>query len=613
MKRKRLPTQQVKRLLGRLLQAGHFHKSDLAFFQERNSIVSELVELLVPFPELICTPYTLIARQRMPWTVLQLLLFAGCDDVSVIQNLVEAAGSANYKVLEIADASGALPLHDACLARLTDDDVIIFLAKQNPNLVGWKTAMGSTVFHCALLGRRSFRVLSTLLDLCPEAAASVPCAKIVLERYHPQELVEKVLAVFPCSEENDNDRFLKLDLTRNQDVPVGDMLQNLLNICSQISRLHLKITDDESGKSLFKHMLTNLDCNKSLKELTLDFKQTFPITIWGSDFYRALHFALKMNTHIEDMKILCLDGNYDIGLFRVMEEGLLYNKTMKCFEYWSPHLAFKQYTGMATLKQRDAYREESLCLQRPDFSSSTFMRFIKGAPNVLNLTSFTLYKPMAGTVPPSKDSLTDVIHTILMSSPRLKSISIFQYEVDMLPIFEDLKINRSLEHFNVYSSESDTVERENAQKVCFRLLSTGNTTLTEVCSLSKCDASIKYLLNLNRMGRSVMRNSGITGKEIVDRLLATRNDKYLSRDKDAIVSIVYGLLRELPGSWCHSEVGHNKTGSPTLPSRKRKARELYHYDYMADPVLATAAPQPHILPNNETSSRRRQLTVNSPN
>ena len=616
MERKRLPTQQLKRLVLRLTQitvrrlnSNNTNNNEIfKFQQERSFICTELVELVVPFPELICEQYAIVTQSKprvvRPFSLLSAMLFAGYNDVNTIRVLLDASADIILQVLEHADEDGDLPLHYACFATLlsNNDDVIVFLAKLNPKLVGRKNKRGCSPFELALATRRSARVLTAMLDLFPEAAASVSCARNVLENYDSLDLVDRVLSVFPYSGEDGSDRYLKLDLTGNQHVSVGHTHRNISKICPQVSRLHLKITDNESGKSIFKYLLAELHRYQSLKELTVDIKIASQGShIWGNDFFIALHFALRKNKSIADMKIF-VDGGYNVGLYRVIEAGLMDNKTMRCFQINSHRLTFKSYyreqsTGVATLKLTESCREGSLCVARPNFSSSPFMQFLNNDLHVLNLASFTLHKPMVGTVLPSKDFLTEAIHMLLMASSGLKSVNLFQYEIDMLPILEALETNQCLKHFNVHSS-SNSVKRKDAQNACLRLLSRDNMTLTEICSLSEDNTNISYYLNLNRMGRSIMRNSDICSREIVQCLLAPRNDNYLPRDKASIAGIVYGLLRELPGSWCHSELGHKQASSPTLPSRKRKDRELYQYDYITDPMLAVASPQPLIRPRN---------------
>ena len=105
----------------------------IVFQQERDSLVGEIVELLLPFPHLIGRSLNLLdkkGRKRFSFSLLHLLLLTGYSKMETIQELIDAASNVNLSLLDTVDSEGNLPLHVGCYCCIGDDEVIVKLANQ---------------------------------------------------------------------------------------------------------------------------------------------------------------------------------------------------------------------------------------------------------------------------------------------------------------------------------------------------------------------------------------------------------------------------------------------------------------------------------------------------
>jgi len=77
-------------------------------------------------------------------------------------------------------------------------------------------------------------------------------------------------------------------------------------------------------------------------------------------------------------------------------------------------------------------------------------------------------------------------------------------------------------------------------------------TLIECKPFGAIDSRIQYYLDLNRLGRAIVRNATtVTRSTLLDLLLAARDDGLLEYTTNGgrVQSILYGLLREAPSLW----------------------------------------------------------------
>ena len=604
----RPPTQKVKRLLSQLEKtAGNP--------SERTEIVTELLEIFGQFPHLICQQYMGKAKA----SPLHVLLKAGVNDVATIQSLLQLCPNA-ADLLELEDSEGDLPLHSACRWCSSSSGVIEFLMRLNPALFLQENNKDLTPLEI-ILGFRNIpsSTIELLLKYFPQVAVSKSLAKFVVEKAsYPRELVEKFVEVFP-----EEQAFLKLNIWRT-DLPYClERTQVMCKLLPKLSTLHLRVPT-MSGEA-FVYLMNHLQQNQSLADMNFEVEER--VADWGSDCFEALELTLATNKSLQDVRLV-VPNNGGLGLrcLQAIKQGFAKSTAIESLEYISNLFQLKLRrpgsTGNATestcatlAAQRHfcKHREEFLCLRTVDFSNPYFVRFFKGIPKVLQLTSLNLQSPLSGD-PPPKATFTDDMVTLLKEAPGLRFVSLFRYNVDMLPILEVLKTNRHLEHFNAHFLEEEEVERGLAVSACLQILKEHNVTLQEVCPLSRYDSGIKYYLNLNRMGRSAMRNANITGNEVVQRVLAPWEDGYLSaKDRDlyavgtlsARQSIVYGLLRELPGSWCHDTVPG--VGSPSLLNQQRKGLVLYQYEHVVSSLVG-AAPSPLVAVHARSGKRKRSST-----
>ncbi|CAB9528514.1 expressed unknown protein [Seminavis robusta] len=154
-----------------------------------------------------------------------------------------------------------------------------------------------------------------------------------------------------------------------------------------------------------------------------------------------------------------------------------------------------------------------------------FFNAIKAAGNASNLTKLQIH---------------------LVGTP-LEVIKFYQDQ-----LIEVLKTNTSLTHADVFHTGcSGTTCRNNDE-------------------LSGKWKIIKYFNELNRYGRSVMRDPDKSLRDVVEKLAACT-----SQSRPGL-SVLYGLLRDSPGKWSDpvAQLEKEKAPAGNTPNRKRKANSL---------------------------------------
>ena len=187
------------------------------------------------------------------------------------------------------------------------------------------------------------------------------------------------------------------------------------------------------------------------------------------------------------------------------------------------------------------------------------------APRLFHLKTLYLHNKHLAPEPRDAEQCTASIVAILQEAKNLQKLTLFRYRLLWLPVLEVLKMNALLLHFNAFLSSVD--DSDKAKTICLGMLQKHNVTLQECAPLNNCP-KIDYVLHLNRLGRASARYA--EGSQLINLLVAASKDDYLASNcarfgsaPRATVSILYGILRESPGFWCHC--GH--TPITTTPTR----------------------------------------------
>lgn len=155
---------------------------------------------------------------------------------------------------------------------------------------------------------------------------------------------------------------------------------------------------------------------------------------------------------------------------------------------------------------------------------------------------------------PSHAVITSMIAGILHESGKktaLKSLILGDCNVDPLALFDALKTNNSLSGLDCDPERNAQVTRPEAYSACLALLQHHNRTLTRCDPWGKSDARIQHYLDLNARGRANAATA--TGDDLVVLLWTIEFQHRKFSFPDSFVrSMMYGLLRESPGSWCNS-------------------------------------------------------------
>ena len=134
-----------------------------------------------------------------------------------------------------------------------------------------------------------------------------------------------------------------------------------------------------------------------------------------------------------------------------------------------------------------------------------------------------------------------------LAGGQLRCLSMKYFELKsehILILFELLRRNNTLERLD-FKYQRENIYTTEDLSACRAMLAGPNTSLIECCPFQYHDPTIQYYLDLNRLGRARVRK----GNDLLDLLLAAQQDRTLTSTDGRVQSVLYGLLRESPGTW----------------------------------------------------------------
>ena len=191
----------------------------------------------------------------------------------------------------------------------------------------------------------------------------------------------------------------------------------------------------------------------------------------------------------------------------------------------------------------------------------------------------------------------------LQNAPELRSLNLGGFVVDHQSLCQCLERHQSLQSLTV--AYPDMKSDRKPEKFYVELLKSHNDALQKLHSYHMENPLIMYFLKLNQLGRAQVRSSSLTRGQFISMMSdalpqANRSNNALfhfncSPKEAAIVhhSLLYGLLRELPGTWCGLK--------PTSRKRKHGASEL------APKGWTNVSPTIGHLVTTDTPTRKVQL------
>jgi len=197
---------------------------------------------------------------------------------------------------------------------------------------------------------------------------------------------------------------------------------------------------------------------------------------------------------------------------------------------------------------------------------------------VQNLTNLTVLSISVDYHPQEVRNLTQPLASLLRHG-TLQSLKVDGFPLQLSILYQALRGNTSLRQLVLNelvvktppSHSPSQQQHSNHSSQCLLLsqvLAWGNVTLQKAATVSFTGqlgeeySRIQYWTTLNRLGRAFVRGNDVHLETLVQILLQAQNDNVIFQGRSCDgQSILYGLLRETPGSWSNCSETNNFNSS----------------------------------------------------
>lgn len=535
---------------------------------KKHKLVQEILEILQRFPCCLSDPYD-------GYSPLGHLLMAdaGLKSVKTACGIQPRLSKYLKKMRENSQPMA----HLAC--QFCSEEVILFLAKFKPNLKLFSETYCVSPFVCALQNDNhlvSKDTLRVILEHSPAQDVTKNNALLfALERNLDLDLLDFMVDRWPSAQKiYDDTRYSSLQAITA--TPSVDQTQIFCRLWPKLE--FLRTTLVQWNTTNFVPFLQALETNQSILNLQLQLEphllnnfedeellQAFQNAVSKNDTLES--FLLEINGGIGDQHpwinelLVGVQRNASLTSFRILRNGSNHLFSTRDKRGWNLSLTEWETTHQTNCQRFGVFANNLRRLELLKVSRSR--RWWSNSRNPYQ-TEFT-------------DGLVAAIR-----NQGLEELEIRGYEhseIDTSAVFKALRTNSTLRVFTTYLVFGGTKEREREISMCLDLLTNGNNVTLRSCwPWFALDRRIEYYLTLNRYERG---RKDCSFREWVRTLLNVQNTRqdyfrFGNEFRKCIDSqiILYGLLRERPGWWCHRR-------SNAAVSRKRKAHLFLEVDQTA--------------------------------
>jgi len=500
---------------------------------------TRLLGIFRRYPSLAYRTYAM-DNHVVEYTPLLIWIREGVNNIDAIRDLCDICGDHLPSVLQPWGSSDESPFVMAC-KKSSVEVVNYFLSK-----VGDDTRCYFTTFGLALSNEKlSAATLQKLLKLCPKAwnKDSESLFSKILKRSPPIDFLKFVAKIWPKTVTHlsihDSIQILNLEIAK----VVCKILPKLQSITIQL----------EWSPEAFLLFLQHLATNQSITEIGLLKIPQIEEPLLRQDILRKFPLFMESNSPLKKIGRVTLKVQH----IKIVEEWL---------SEMDNGMAINQSLLLESLDFTvDGGHEAKVRVWRKSCPSQllgiTVTGFQEPKPGFLDFLQFlaklrcvqSLSVVGSGRVPLSPEAFTERITFLLKQDHSFQELSLdCEHELDMHPVCEVLRTNRRLTKFSCFSS----VTPESQTMFLSMLQNHGNTTLTSL-SPWRSDEQIKMYLDLNRFGRAVITGECVSGgsknSTVVDLLSNVNQSNLFDTHRNGDLrkfNVLYGLLRELPASWC---------------------------------------------------------------
>ena len=169
----------------------------------------------------------------------------------------------------------------------------------------------------------------------------------------------------------------------------------------------------------------------------------------------------------------------------------------------------------------------------------------------------------------------------LIKQQNLTNLHVLGHQLNLSQIFDSIATNTTLKKIkfeNNYGDDKTTFVLDMVKPKILEVLEYSNATLTKVGPLLKdydddLYSRINYFLDLNRNGRSKLRQDNTSIQDVVDCIKDVTNEEENHSEEQELKEInrIFGLLKECPNVWSSQRSISNKEAAVvTTPRKKRR-------------------------------------------
>lgn len=571
------PSQRVEQLLAQLYSAR-------TSSGRTNIVVAELMPFLRRYHWLVSEKFAIARRSFNRITLLEHFLNAKVEDVDAIKMLCNSLADNHLtEILETPGKNGCLPIHLAC--QNSSAAVVEFLiSQQKPALMAVQDNFKQYPFTLAMANRKlPVTTLTKLLEMYPSAVATGITLSKAMMQDMPLPFLETVVKDWPSKKTRLNFRYCGTQ-------PLS--LAHTKILCKLFPKLKtLSLTTTEWEVPAFAYFVKKLQSDRSI--INIEYL-TLPSLAKESkkrceEILNDFRLLLEANTSLRRLRgLVCQEE--DPGLIQswlqTIDSGIRDNRALKEFHFTNAEATIcvsskPEFYSASQQVDKNHGQQLGLCLCIWSFEGD------EGEKDVLEplltqmvptLTSFSALQFRSSSIASlrqeavQKDLTKDIV-ALLKTNHAFQHILCVRYKVDLVAVCEALRHNTRLLSLEVSNGRDNqpTIVSPAAIAAGRTMLEDYNVTLKDFKPMGTASPKIQHYLDLNRLGRSIARSACINdeGDKLTKLIRNAQEDGALKENTtlqgiSRAQSVVYGLLSEAPGSWCHGESDKKKRKIPPL-------------------------------------------------
>ncbi|CAB9528199.1 expressed unknown protein [Seminavis robusta] len=539
--------------VGELLIHLHLQSAANGSTPRTTELLPQLLKKLSQNPRLTRLSYASAWRQRNVFPPIWHFLQVPNVPLDSLQSLCKLTSKGKLN----ADLQTWSLLHWACEDPNLAPEVMEFLARQAPYLLQSRAGRGHIPLHLAMQNNVPAGTLILLLELYPDPIQWHTTWSLAVLTGQPPELLEYMGRRYNSEnlwlEDSRIPELLRLPMTAPRAHGFNSVLTRLDSVSFKT------ITWDVEGFTVF---MQALETNTSISEVAFlklpdlrDCSIGQQVPAW-----QAFRRMLQTNKALKSLGLQWVSekdmAQWEMWLQMIQKEleGKVALSSLKLDVIWSNVVGtdHRKETTFQWMLWAGFERRKSYHLVNCDFRFH--LKLIRRVFRSLDLLWLEVDTRNQNALNDShREKLASGIVSLLSDSHvAVKELVLNNLNIDVVAVFDALRTNQSLQKFRAlnWPDEEDESKSDRVTCACVDLLKLHNRTLTAASPWDSFDPRVQHYLQLNEMGRANAQ-AGEDMSQLLCNVFAKRIRDHGCPDQ-FLQNMLYGLLRESPGLWCHT-------------------------------------------------------------